>query len=92
MSDHGRKPFVMVVEIASSNWSDDLGPEAECCAQAGIPPYLIADREHDEVLLHTEPDGGTCPDPQRFKGGRDVIVPDPAGVRVEISADTLLDG
>ncbi|CAL9458473.1 hypothetical protein [Streptomyces sp. Tu 3180] len=29
--------FRMVVETTSSDRSDDLGPEAECHAQAGIP-------------------------------------------------------
>jgi Uma2 family endonuclease len=84
--------FRMVVEITSSNWSDDLGPKVECYAQAGIPAYLIVDRKHDEVLLHTDPADGTYPDPQRFKRGQDVTVPESVGVSVEILADTLLDG
>ncbi|MFE9972719.1 Uma2 family endonuclease [Streptomyces hirsutus] len=84
--------FRLVVEITSSNWSDDLGPKAECYAQAGIPAYLIVDRKHDEILLYTEPADGKYPDPQRFKRGQDVAVPESIGVRVELSVDTLLDG
>ncbi|MCT7352709.1 Uma2 family endonuclease [Streptomyces sp. 15-116A] len=84
--------FRMVVEITSSNWSDDLGPKVECYAQAGIPVYLIVDRKHDEVLLYTDPADGKYPDPQRFKRGQDVAVPESVGVRVELLADTLLDG
>ncbi|MEV5549047.1 Uma2 family endonuclease [Streptomyces sp. NPDC052309] len=84
--------FRLVVEITSSNWSDDLGPKVECYAQAGIPAYLIVDRKHDEVLLYTEPADGKYPDPQRFKRGQDVAVPESVGVRVELSVDTLLDG
>ncbi|QKW02218.1 Uma2 family endonuclease [Streptomyces sp. NA02536] len=84
--------FRMVVEITSSDWSDDLGPKVECYAQAGIPAYLIVDRKHDEVLLYTAPADGKYPDPQRFKRGQDVTVPESVGVRAEIPADTLLDG
>lgn len=84
--------FRMVVEITSSNWSDDLGPKVECYAQVGIPAYLIVDRKHDEVLLYTDPADGKYPDPQRFKRGQDVVVPEPVGVCAEISVDTLLDG
>ncbi|MEV8598008.1 Uma2 family endonuclease [Streptomyces sp. NPDC052012] len=84
--------FRMVVEITSSNWSDDLGPKVECYAQAGIPVYLIVDRKHDEILLYTDPADGKYPDPQRFKRGQDVAVPESVGVRVELFADTLPDG
>ncbi|MGW5970242.1 Uma2 family endonuclease [Streptomyces sp. NPDC055186] len=84
--------FRLVVEITSSDWSDDLGPKVECYAQAGIPAYLVVDRKHDEVLLYTEPAEGKYPGPQRFKRGQDVALPEPVGVHVELSVDTLLDG
>ncbi len=84
--------FRMVVEVTSSNWSDDLYAKVECYAQAGIPAYLIADRKHDEVLLYTDPADGKYPDPQHFKRGQRVPVPESVGVRVELSADALLDG
>jgi Uma2 family endonuclease len=50
--------FRLVVEVTSSNWSDDPGPKVECHAQAGIPVHLIADRKHDEVLVHQDPADG----------------------------------
>ncbi|MFD4260908.1 Uma2 family endonuclease [Streptomyces sp. NPDC058534] len=84
--------FRLVVEITSSNWSDDLGPKVECYAQAGIPAYLVVDRKHDEVLLYTEPADGTYSDPQRFKRGHDVPVPESVGVALDLHVDTLLDG
>jgi Uma2 family endonuclease len=84
--------FRMVVEVTSSNWSDDLGPKVECYAQAGIPAYLIADRKHDEVLLYTDPADGKYLDPQRFKRGQTVPVPESVGVSLGLSVDTLLDG
>jgi Uma2 family endonuclease len=84
--------FRMVVEVTSSNWSDDLGPKVECYAQANIPAYLIADRKHDEVLLYTDPADGKYPDPQRFERGQSVPVPESVGVSLDLSVDTLLDG
>ena len=84
--------FRMVVEVTSSNWSDDLGPKVECYAQAGIPVYLIADRKHDEVLLYTDPVDGEYPAPTRYKRGQTVPVPESVGVSLDLSVDTLLDG
>ncbi|WP_324789013.1 Uma2 family endonuclease [Streptomyces sp. H51] len=84
--------FRLVVEITSSNWSDDLGPKVECYAQAGVPAYLVADRKHGEVLLYTDPADGKYPDPQRFKRGQDLLLPESVGVRAELSVDSLLDG
>jgi Uma2 family endonuclease len=84
--------FRLVVEVTSSNWSDDLHVKVECYAQAGIPAYLVADRKHGEVLLYTDPVDGKYPDPQHFKRGQSVPVPESVGVRAELSADSLLDG
>lgn len=94
VTEHRYAPhaFRMAVEITSSNWADDLDTKVECYAQAGIPAYLIADREHDEVLLRTAPADGKCPRPQRFERGQDVPPPEPVGARAELSVDTLLDG
>ncbi|MBV2355963.1 Uma2 family endonuclease [Streptomyces sp. J2-1] len=84
--------FRLVVEVTSSNWSDDLGPKVECYAQAGIPAYLVVDRKHDEVLLYTDPLDGAYPEPQRFPRGRTVPVPKTVGVQLDLLVDTLLDG
>ncbi|MCZ0987342.1 Uma2 family endonuclease [Streptomyces diastatochromogenes] len=84
--------FRLVVEVTSSNWSDDLGPKVECYAQAGIPAYLIADRKHDEVLLYTDPVDGKYPAPVRYKRGQTVLVPESVGLMLDLPVDTLLDG
>lgn len=73
-------------------WSDDLGLKVDCYAAAGISAYLIADRKHDEVLLYTDPADGKYPDPQRFKRGQTVPVPESVGVTLDLSVDTLLNG
>ncbi|MBD0839310.1 MULTISPECIES: Uma2 family endonuclease [unclassified Streptomyces] len=84
--------FRLVIEVTSSNWSDDLGPKVECYAQAGIPAYVVADRKHDEVLLFTLPVDGKYPAPQRFKRGQSMPVPESVGISVELSVDMLLNG
>ena len=84
--------FRMVVEVTSSNWSDDLHVKVECYAQAGIPAYLVADRKHGEVLLYQDPADGKYPDPVRYKRGQSVPVPESVGVSLELYVDTLLDG
>lgn len=84
--------FRMVVEVTSSNWSDDLGPKVECYAEAGIPAYLIADRKHDQVLLYTDPADGKYADLARYKRGQTVPIPESVGVTLDLPVDTLLDG
>ncbi|MGW3120406.1 Uma2 family endonuclease [Streptomyces sp. NPDC001107] len=84
--------FRMVLEVTSSNWTDDTANKVEIYAETGIPVYLVADRRHDEVLLYTDPVDGKYPDPIRYKRGESVPVPESVGVTLELSVDTLLDG
>ncbi|MET7851643.1 Uma2 family endonuclease [Streptomyces avermitilis] len=84
--------FRLVVEVTSSNWSDDLGPKVESYAEAGVPVYIVVDRKHDVVLLHQDPADGKYPAPQCYKRGQSVPVPDSVGITLELSVDTLLDG
>ncbi|MFE9447178.1 Uma2 family endonuclease [Streptomyces sp. NPDC006739] len=84
--------FRLVVEVTSSNWTNDTAAKVDVYARAGIPSYLVADRTHDEVLLYTDPADGKYPDPARYKRGRSVPVPESVGVSLELSVDTLLDG
>ncbi len=84
--------FRLIVEVTSSNWSDDLGPKVDLYAGAGVPVYVIADRHHDEVVLHTDPRNGAYRLRQTFKRGTSVPLPKSLGVSVELSVDLLLDG
>ncbi|MBK3574039.1 Uma2 family endonuclease [Streptomyces sp. MBT65] len=84
--------FRLVVEVTSSNWSDDLGPKVECYAEAGIPVYIVADRKHDEVLLYRDPSDGKYAAPERYKRGQSIPVPESVGVTLDLSVDVLLDG
>lgn len=84
--------FRMVLEVNSSNWSDDIGIKVESYAKAGIPVYVIADRHHDEVVLHTDPRSDGYRRRQVFKRGTAVPLPEDIGVTLELSVDRLLDG
>jgi Uma2 family endonuclease len=84
--------FRLILEVTSSNWPDDTVNKVEIYAETGIPVYIVADRKHDEVLLYTDPVDGKYPNPQRFKRGQTVPVPESVGVSLELSVDTLLDG
>ncbi len=84
--------FRLVVEVTSSNWTDDLGTKVESYAEAGVPVYIVADRKHGEVLLYSDPADGKYPAPQRYERGASVPVPASVGVTLELPVDTLLDG
>ncbi|MEV8122952.1 Uma2 family endonuclease [Streptomyces sp. NPDC085944] len=89
---HASHVFRLVLEVTSTNWSNDTAIKVGTYAKAGIPVYAIVDRHHDEVLLYTAPADGKYPAPQRFKRGQDVPVPESVGVSLTLSVDTLLDG
>ncbi|MEU7555168.1 Uma2 family endonuclease [Streptomyces sp. NPDC044571] len=84
--------FRMILEVTSSNWSDDIGIKVESYAKAGIPVYVVADRHHDEVVLHTDPRGDGYRRRKAFKRGTAVPLPEDIGVTLELSVDRLLDG
>ncbi|MDH6217366.1 hypothetical protein M2283_004694 [Streptomyces pseudovenezuelae] len=52
----------------------------------------MADRKHDEILLHRDPVKGKYPAPGRYKRGQSVPVPESVGVTLDLTVDTLLDG
>jgi Uma2 family endonuclease len=84
--------FRMVLEVTSSNWTEDTANKVEIYAETGVPVYLIADRKHDEVVLYANPVDGKYPDPLRYKRGQTVPVPESVGVALDLPVDTLLDG
>ncbi|WP_128382495.1 Uma2 family endonuclease [Streptomyces cavernae] len=84
--------FRLVLEVTSSNWSDDRITKAECYALSGIPAYVVVDRNHDEVLVHTEPEGAKYQRITPYKRGATFPLPSCVGVALELSVDRLLDG
>ncbi|MGP3686817.1 Uma2 family endonuclease [Streptomyces sp. IBSNAI002] len=83
--------FRMILEVTSSNWADDIGTKVESYARAGVPVYVVADRRHDEVVLHTDPRGTRYGMSKKFKRGTSLTLPDDIGVAVELPVDMLLD-
>ncbi|MGW6705697.1 Uma2 family endonuclease [Streptomyces sp. NPDC054956] len=83
--------FRMILEITSSNWADDTGTKVESYARADVPVYVIADRHHDEVVIHTDPHGASYRLRRTFKRGTTLPLPDYLGVTVELPVDMLLD-
>jgi Uma2 family endonuclease len=84
--------FRLVLEVTSSNWTNDTATKVDVYARANVPVYLVADRRHDEVLLYTDPVDGKYSDPQRFKRGQAIRVLENVGPALDLSVDTLLDG
>ncbi|MFD9163974.1 Uma2 family endonuclease [Streptomyces sp. NPDC059558] len=84
--------FRLVVEVTSSNWSDDIGVKVDSYAKADIPVYVIADRHHDEAVLCCDPRNGTYRLRRTYKRGESIPLPPSIGVSVELPVDLLLDG
>ncbi|MDH6545035.1 Uma2 family endonuclease [Streptomyces sp. SPB4] len=84
--------FRLIVEVTSSNWSDDLGPKVDSYAKADVPFYVIADRRHDEVVVCRDPRNGTYRLRTSHKRGTSITVPEYVGVTLELPVDLLLDG
>ncbi|MBS2549819.1 Uma2 family endonuclease [Catenulispora sp. NL8] len=47
---------LMLVEVTSSAPQDDRGPKRRAYAAAGIPLYLLVERDRQEVVLFSQPD------------------------------------
>ncbi|MFG2984022.1 Uma2 family endonuclease [Streptomyces sp. NPDC048258] len=84
--------FRLIVEVTSSNWSDDIGVKVDSYAKADIPVYVIADRHHDEAVLCSDPRNGTYRLRRTYKRGTSIPLPEYIGVSLELPVELLLDG
>jgi len=77
---------LMVVEV-TSNDSDtdrrDRNEKPDAYAAAGIPVYLLVDRDTCECVVYSNPEGGTYDDLVRIKFGSSVELPDPIGFTLD---------
>lgn len=86
--------FRLIVEITSPDWSDRsdaIGIKVDAYARADVPAYVIADRHHDEVVIHTDPRTTGYHSRRTFKRGMTLTLPDYLGVAVALPVDMLLD-
>ncbi|MDK1473105.1 Uma2 family endonuclease [Streptomyces sp. 549] len=73
----------MVAEVTSSKPFGDRGTKRACYALAGIPLYLLIDRERSSVTLLSEPDGDDYTRAISRAFGKPVPLPEPFGFELE---------
>ncbi|MEU6989774.1 Uma2 family endonuclease [Streptomyces sp. NPDC046465] len=84
--------FQLVLEVTSSNWGNDLVTKVETYARAGVPVYVIVDRKHGEVLVHSGPVGDGYGVRSCYQRGQTFSLPPHVGISLDLPVDTLLDG
>lgn len=81
------RDVVMAVEVTSHDSDTNKRDRVEkpaAYAEAGIPLYLLIDRDSAEIVLYSEPTAGKYQETRRYAFGRAVPLPEPIG----ITADT----
>ncbi len=79
-----------VIEVADRSLHRDLGPKLRAYAGAGIPQYVVADLQHDVVLVHTGPRGAGYADVQQLRRGESLSVATGVTAVVQIAVERLL--
>ncbi|MEV6395027.1 Uma2 family endonuclease [Streptomyces sp. NPDC051907] len=83
---------LMVVAVTSSDRDADPRDRVEkpqAYAETQIPVYLLIDREHREVKVHSQPDGERYEMVVAVPFGKTVALPDPVGM--ELDTEPLKD-
>ncbi|MFF2778714.1 Uma2 family endonuclease [Streptomyces sp. NPDC058052] len=84
---HAPDPVLLVAEVASpSTASRDRVLKIRAYARAGIPVYLLIDREADEVVVCSEPVGDDYTHKSLHKLGAEVPLPAPLGFSLDTAA------
>lgn len=77
---------LMVVEVTSHD-SDthqrDRGEKPDGYAAAGIPVYLLIDRDDGSVVVFNQPEGGRYRHEEKFAFGATVKLPDPVNITLD---------
>jgi Uma2 family endonuclease len=80
------EPVLMVAEVTSYDCDTDRRDRVEkprAYAEAGIPVYLLIDRDSCEVTVHSEPDGVRYEKTQTVPFGKPIVLPEPVGVALD---------
>ncbi|MFB7937888.1 Uma2 family endonuclease [Streptomyces sp. NPDC004779] len=84
---HAPDAVLLVAEVTSaSTASRDRGLKIRAYARAGIPVYLLIDREADEAVVCSEPDGDDYTHKSLHKLGTEVPLPAPLGFTLDTAA------
>ncbi|MFI9329171.1 Uma2 family endonuclease [Kitasatospora sp. NPDC052868] len=82
--------FRLVLEVTSSNLSDDLKRKPTVYASAGVPVYVIVDRANQRVMVLTEPQDGEYRVHAVHHPGQSFTLPESIGASVTLSVDDVL--
>lgn len=82
--------FRMVLEVTSSNLSDELKKKPAAYAGAGIPVYVIVDRKNEKVMVLTDPSNGEYRVHAVHHRGQSFTLPASIGAAVTLSVDGVL--
>lgn len=81
---HDPAPVMLVGEVTSrSTGRQDRGPKLRGYARAGIPCYLLIDREAGEVVVHSEPSDGAYTRSTEAKLSKSIELPEPLGFALD---------
>ncbi|MFE9043060.1 Uma2 family endonuclease [Streptomyces sp. NPDC007818] len=84
---HAPDAVLLVAEVTSaSTASRDRGLKIRAYARAGIPVYLLIDREADEAVVCSEPHGDDYTHKSLHKLGAEVPLPAPLGFTLDTAA------
>lgn len=82
--------FRLVLEVTSSNLSDDLKAEPAAYASAGVPVYVIVDRTNRRVMVLTDPQDGEYRVHAVHHPGQSFTLPGSIRASVTLLADDVL--
>ncbi|MFC5219247.1 Uma2 family endonuclease [Streptomyces coerulescens] len=81
---HDPSAVLLVAEITSKSTAErDREKKIHGYARAGIPVYLLIDREKAEIIVYSEPSGDEYTQNPKFKLGLAVPLPDPLGFELD---------
>lgn len=81
---HDPSAVLLVAEVTSDSTADrDREKKILGYARAGIPIYLLIDREEGEVTVHSEPSGDAFAKAAKYKLGLTVSLPGPLGFELD---------
>ncbi|GHF79615.1 Uma2 family endonuclease [Streptomyces griseosporeus] len=81
---HDPAPVLLVAEVTSGSTAErDRDKKIHGYARAGIPVYLLIDRQEGEVRVYSEPSGDSYAHGPKHKLGQTVPLPAPLGFELD---------